>query len=417
MSKSKPEKNLTCYLVGGAVRDELLGLPIKERDWVVVGATVQKMIDLGFTLIGKDFPVFLHPDTKEEYALARTERKSGKGYKGFTIFANKNVTLTQDLQRRDLRINAMAKDINGQLIDPYDGLKDIRNKTLRHVSSAFSEDPVRILRIARFAARFGSFGFTVDSQTMDLMKKMVVNGEADALVAERVWQELSAACLTKKPSLFFHVLRKCGALAILFPELNALFGVPQSQQHHPEIDTGIHTMMVIDRARELSDDMTVIYTALTHDLGKGLTPQSTLPSHHGHEAAGVPLVDNMSHRLRAPKEAHQLARITCEQHLNMHRLNELRSQTILKLLTKLDAFRRPERVLKFALACQADSQGRGGDFSQRPYPQREQLMQYFDAAKKVDCGKIAQKNNHPQQISSEISKARSNAIEMSRKQL
>ncbi len=410
MSASQPEKHLECYLVGGAVRDQLLGLPVKEKDWVVIGATPEQMLDLGFTPVGKDFPVFLHPHSKQEYALARTERKSGKGYKGFTVYASPDVTLEQDLLRRDLTINAMAQDANGKLIDPFNGYTDLRNKTLRHVSDAFSEDPVRILRAARFAARFHEYGFKLQHQTLILMQTMVDNGEVDTLVAERVWQELKNALSTSTPSVFFITLRTCGALKRIFPELDALFGVPQTQQYHPEIDTGVHVMMVIDRARELTDDLEVLYCALTHDLGKGITPKHKWPSHHGHEAAGVPLVRELSKRLRVPKETAKLAEIVSDQHLNMHRLAELRPQTILKMLKKLDAFRKPERVRKFALACQADSQGRGGEYAKRAFPQADQIQQYFAAANAVDTGAIAATQTNPKKIAAAIERARTAAI-------
>jgi len=410
MSASAPEQNLDCYLVGGAVRDELLGLSDVDRDWVVVGATPEKMLELGFTPIGRDFPVFLHPHSKDEYALARTERKSGKGYKGFTIYASEDVTLEQDLRRRDLTINAIARDCNGNLIDPYNGQADIKSRTLRHVSDAFSEDPVRILRTARFAARFNSQGFTVAKPTLKLMQKMVDNGEVDTLVAERVWQELQAALKTQKPSVFFTTLRECGALRRIFPELDALFGIPQTPHFHPEIDTGKHVMMVVDRARQLSNDIDVQYAALTHDLGKALTPSFRLPSHPGHEAAGVPLVTQMSLRYRVPTETTRLAEIMSDQHLNMHRLAELRPQTILKMLKKLDAFRKPARVQKFALACQADSQGRGGDFPGKPYPQIQQIQDYFDAANAVDGGAIAKAQSNPKHIAAAIDRARVAAI-------
>ena len=410
MSLSTPQENLDCYLVGGAVRDELLGLPVKDRDWVVVGATPEKMLELGFTPIGKDFPVFLHPHTKEEYALARTERKSGRGYKGFTVYASEEVTLEQDLLRRDLTVNAIAKDQQGNLIDPYDGMSDIKAGLLRHVSSAFSEDPLRILRTARFAARFDSHAFSVHPDTLTLMRKMVHEGELDTLVAERVWQEISSALLTHTPSVFFTTLRECAALKCILPELDRLYGIPQTPHYHPEIDTGVHVMMVVDRARELSDDIDILYAALTHDLGKGLTPKSKWPSHPGHEAAGVPLVHAMSARLRVPAETARLAEIMSDQHLNMHRLEELRPQTILKMLKKLDAFRKPQRVEKFALACQADSQGRGGDYSSTPYPQTEQIQNYFKAARAVDAGGIAKNQSDPKQIPMVIDRARSKAI-------
>ena len=410
MSLSAPQKNLDCYLVGGAVRDELLGLPIKDRDWVVVGSTPEKMLDLGFTPIGKDFPVFLHPHSKEEYALARTERKSGRGYKGFTVYADKQVTLEQDLLRRDLTINAIAKDRNGDLIDPYDGKTDLKARRLKHVSAAFSEDPLRILRTARFAARFQSLGFEVHPDTLKLMQAMTRQGELDTLVAERVWQEISSVLLASTPSVFFTTLRECGALKCILPELDRLFGIPQTLHYHPEVDTGVHVMMVVDRARALSDDMDVLYAALTHDLGKGLTPKAKWPSHPGHEAAGVPLVQAMSARLRVPNETTRLAEIMSDQHLNMHRLNELRPQTILKMLKKLDAFRKPQRVEKFALACQADSQGRGGNYPTQPYPQTQQIQDYFNAARAVDAGGIAKTQPDPKQIPIVIDRARTRAI-------
>jgi len=405
-----PEQFLDCYLVGGAVRDELLGLTVTDRDWVVVGATPEKMLELGFTPIGRDFPVFLHPASKEEYALARTERKSGRGYKGFTIYASEDVTLEQDLQRRDLTINAIARDKTGKLIDPYNGQADIKARTLRHVSDAFSEDPVRILRTARFAARFNPLQFKLAKSTLKLMRKMVENGEVDSLVAERIWQELHAALSTERPSLFFTTLRDCGALKRIFPELDALFGIPQTAHYHPEIDTGTHVMMVLDRARQLSDEVDVHYAALTHDLGKALTPRVRWPSHPGHEAAGVPLVTQMSQRCRVPTETTRLAEIMSEQHLNMHRLAELRPKTILKMLKKLDAFRKPERVQKFALACQADSQGRGGDFPNKPYPQSHQIQLYYDAANQIDAGKIAKAQSDPKKIPAAIERARVGAI-------
>lgn len=409
-AQNSPENELECYLVGGAVRDRLLDRSETDRDWVVVGSTPEQMLELGFTPIGKDFPVFLHPHSKEEYALARTERKSGKGYKGFTIYASPDVTLEQDLQRRDLTINAMAIDREGRLIDPFDGQADMAQGLLRHVSDAFAEDPVRILRTARFAARYHRRGFSVAPGTLARMRAMVDNGEVDTLVAERVWQELQDALKSPSPSVFFTTLRECGALERVFPELDALFGIPQTAHYHPEIDTGVHTMMVIDRAGELSDDIDVLYAAMTHDLGKALTPKTRLPSHRGHEAAGVPLVSALSSRLRVPTETTRLAEIMSDQHLNMHRLEELRPQTILKMLKKLDAFRKPARVGKFALACQADSQGRGGDFPNMAYPQRERLQAYFDAANSIDAGAIARTQNNPTAIAAAIDQARTQAI-------
>lgn len=410
MSLSAPQENLDCYLVGGAVRDELLGLPVKDRDWVVVGATPEKMLDLGFTQIGKDFPVFLHPKSKEEYALARTERKSGRGYKGFHVYASEEVTLEQDLMRRDLTINAIARAQDGRLIDPYNGLSDIKTRTLRHVSAAFREDPLRILRTARFAARFHHLGYTIHADTLKLMRSMTDGGELEMLVAERVWQELSRALLSNTPSVFFTSLRNCHALKHILPELDILFGIPQTPHYHPEIDTGIHVMMVVDRARVLSDDLDVLYAALTHDLGKALTPKDKWPSHPGHEAAGVALVSALSNRLKVPTETRRLAEVMSDQHLNMHRLDELRPQTILKMLKKLDAFRKPQRVEKFALACQSDSQGRGGTYPQMPYPQTKQIQDYFNAARAVDAGGIAKTLSDPKQIPIVIERARNKAI-------
>lgn len=410
MSLATPQENLDCYLVGGAVRDELLGLPVTDRDWVVIGSTPEKMQERGFTPIGNDFPVFLHPHSNEEYALARTERKSGRGYKGFTVYADEKVTLEQDLLRRDLTINAIAKDHNGNLIDPYNGIADLKARHLRHVSAAFSEDPLRILRTARFAARFHPQGFEVHPGTLKLMQEMTRRGELDTLVAERIWKELSTALLAATPSIFFTTLRACGALKSILPELNTLFGIPQTLHYHPEIDTGLHVMMVIDCARALTNDMDVLYAALTHDLGKGLTPKKKLPSHPGHEAAGVPLVKAMSARLRVPNETGRFAEIMCDQHLNMHRLNELRPQTILKMLKKLDAFRKPQRVGKFALACQADSQGRGGDYPAKPYPQTQEIQDYFNAAGAVDAGGIAKTQSDAKQIPVVIDRARVKAI-------
>lgn len=410
-----PERHLEHYLVGGAVRDELLEIPVTDRDWVVVGTNPDRMLELGFTPVGRDFPVFLHPHSKDEFALARTERKSGKGYRGFTIYASEDVSLEQDLQRRDLTINAIARDSDGNYIDPYNGRADIKDRVLRHVSQAFVEDPVRVLRTARFAARLHSRGFRIAGSTLSLMRHMVENGEVDALVPERVWQELQGALLTERPSVFFTTLRDCGALERIFPELDALFGIPQTLHYHPEIDTGIHVMMVIDRARALSKDMDVLYAALTHDLGKALTPKHRWPSHPGHEAAGVPRVREMSRRLRVPLETTRLAEIMSDQHLNMHRLDELRPQTILKMLQKLDAFRKPQRVRKFALACQADSQGRGGDFPFMPYPQTRQIQAYFEAAQAVDAGSIARAQKNPRKIASAIERARVKAIQSVRK--
>lgn len=377
------------YRVGGAVRDKLLGRPHEDSDWVVVGATADDLLARGFVAVGKDFPVFLHPQTREEYALARTERKTGPGYKGFAVDADPSVTLEDDLRRRDLTINALAEDETGHIIDPYGGLNDLRNKVLRHISPAFSEDPVRILRVARFATRYAPLGFTVADETLALMRRMVEAGEVAALVPERVWQELSRAMSESKPSTFFQTLRACGALHALFPEVERLFGVPQRADYHPEVDTGIHTMMVIDRARELTDDTRVVFAALVHDLGKGTTPVDVLPRHVGHEARSVELTEQLCKRLRVPTEYRDLAKLVARYHGDCHRANELRPGTILKLLERLDAFRRPERLPQFLLACQADAQGRTGR-EREPYPQAERMQAALRAAQTVKAETLLQ---------------------------
>jgi len=345
------------YLVGGSVRDQLLGLPIKDKDWVVVGSSPEEMIAQGYQPVGKDFPVFLHPQTHDEYALARTERKTAPGYKGFVIHAAADVTLEQDLIRRDLTINAIAQDENGQLIDPYNGQQDLKDKVLRHISPAFSEDPVRVLRIARFAARFG---FTIADETKQLIQQMIAAKELNHLVAERVWQELEKALATPQPSLFFLALREVGALKILFPEVDRLFGVPQVAKWHPEIDTGIHVMMVIDQAAKLSNEISVRFAALCHDLGKGTTPADILPQHIGHEARSIELTAILCQRLRVPKEITSLALKVAEYHTHTHRLFEMRASTILNVIEALDSFRKPERFEHFLLASEADSRGRLG---------------------------------------------------------
>lgn len=376
------------YLVGGAVRDRLLGLEVKDRDYVVVGATPEEMVDKGFRPVGADFPVFLHPDTKEEYALARTERKSGKGYKGFTVYASPEVTLEEDLQRRDLTINAMAEDEDGNLIDPFNGAADLREGKLRHVSPAFAEDPVRILRVARFAARFAKWGFHVAHGTNKLMKQMVDDGEVDELVAERVWSEMERALAEALPSRFIQVLRGCGALQKLFPEIEALFGVPQPEKHHPEIDTGEHVLMVIDKAAELSRDPQVVFAALVHDFGKGATPPDDWPRHIGHEGKGARIVEEFCKRLRVPNEYRDLGMLTAKYHTHCHRAFELKPATMLRALESLDGFRRPERVHKFVLACEADALGRKG-FEDYDYREGRLFEAAFDAARAVDTTKIA----------------------------
>lgn len=376
------------YLVGGAVRDKLLGIPVKDRDFVVVGATPEDMTARGFRPVGADFPVFLHPDTKEEYALARTERKSGRGYKGFTVYAAPDVTLEDDLRRRDLTVNAMAEDENGALVDPFGGAEDLRNGLLRHVSPAFAEDPVRILRVARFAARFAKWGFRVAHGTQALMRRMVENGEVDALVAERVWAEFERALGADRPSVFFRALRRCGALARLFPEIDALYGVPQPEQHHPEMDTGVHAMMVLEAAARLTPDPRVRFAALVHDLGKGRTPESEWPRHIGHEGQGVALVRALCQRLRVPNEFRDLGVLVARYHAHCHRAAELKPSTTLELLEAIDAFRRPERVEQFLLACEADARGRTGH-ADSPYPQADILRRAYAAAAGVDTQAFA----------------------------
>ncbi|MBL4744213.1 MAG: multifunctional CCA addition/repair protein [Cycloclasticus sp.] len=396
------------YLVGGAVRDELLNYPFKDRDYVVVGATVEEMLQQGFTPVGKDFPVFIHPKTKAEYALARTERKSGVGYKGFEIFASPEVTLEQDLQRRDLTINAMAKTEQG-LVDPYGGQADLKAKVLRHVSEHFEEDPLRVLRVARFAARYAQLGFMVAPETMDLMCKMSKSGELEALVAERVWQEIERALEERSPDVFFDVLRQCGALKVFLPELDALFGVPQPEQHHPEIDTGVHTMMVLKQAASLSDSTVVRFAALTHDLGKGLTEPEYWPSHHGHEKKGLRALKELGSRLRVPNEFMDLAEKVMEFHTHCHRALELKPSTLLSLLESLGAFRQTEKMERFLLACEADSKGRLG-YEERDYPQARWIKQAFGAANMVTSREFVEQGLIGKDISEAIKKQRIEVI-------
>lgn len=378
--------HIQVYTVGGAVRDDLLGLPVQDRDYVVVGATPEEMVRLGFQPVGKDFPVFLHPVSHEEYALARTERKTARGYKGFQVYSSPDVGLEEDLRRRDLTVNAMALDAAGRLVDPYGGQADLEARVLRHVSPAFVEDPVRILRVARFAARFADF--SIAPETVDLMRAMVDAGEVDALVPERVWQELARGLMEATPSRMFAALRECGALARLLPEVDRLFGVPQPPQHHPEIDTGIHTLMVVDRAAGQGYSLPVRLAALLHDLGKGTTPAEFWPKHHGHEARSVDLVKAVCERLRAPADCRDLAVLVARDHGNAHRSEELRPATVLELLERTDAFRRPERFEEFLLACEADYHGRG-DHAGRPYPQADHLRRALGAAAGVDAGAVA----------------------------
>ena len=370
------------YLVGGAVRDELLGLPVTERDWVVVGATPELLLKDGFRPVGKDFPVFLHPHTHEEYALARTERKSAPGYHGFQVHAAPDVTLEDDLRRRDLTINAMARDAEGRLIDPWSGVRDLEQRWLRHVSPAFTEDPVRILRIARFSARYAPLGFRIAPETLELMQQMVASGEVDHLVAERVWTEMVRALGEAQPERFIETLRDCGALARLFPELDRLFGVPQPPAHHPEIDTGVQTLMALAQAVHLGADPVTRFAVLVHDLGKGSTPALEWPRHLAHEQRGADLVRVLSQRLRVPNMYRELGVLTARYHTHAHRALELRPKTLLKLLQGLDALRKPQRFAQFLLACEADARGRLG-LEERAYPQAELLRQVQHAAVSV----------------------------------
>lgn len=397
------------YLVGGAVRDRLLGRPVEERDYVVVGATAADLLAQGYLQVGRDFPVFLHPQTKDEYALARTERKTGPGYRGFAVHADPGVTLEEDLQRRDLTINALAQDEADNLIDPYGGLADLDARVLRHVSPAFAEDPVRILRVARFAARFAGLGFAVAAETLDLMRAMVAAGEVDALVPERVWAELAKALAEATPSRFFETLRACGALGRLFPEVDRLWGVPQPVQWHPEIDTGVHTMMVVDMAARLSPDPEVRFAALTHDLGKGTTPTEILPSHRGHEERSVALIEALCERLKAPRRFLDLGRIVARYHGQVHKLDELRPGTVLDLLEGADAFRRPERFEQMVTACEADFRGRAG-YADRPYPQGERLRRVFAAVAGLDLGALVAGAAAPSLVPVRIREARVAAV-------
>ena len=391
------------YLVGGAVRDALLGRPVADRDWVVVGADADAMLAAGYRPVGKDFPVFLHPQSHEEYALARTERKTAKGYAGFAFHAAPDVTLEQDLARRDLTINAMAQNADGQIIDPFNGRRDLQLGLLRHVSPAFAEDPVRILRTARFAARYG---FAVAPETLQLMRNMVAAGEAGALVAERVWQELAKGLMEPQPHIMIEVLRDCGALKVILPEIDALFGVPQRADYHPEIDSGIHTLMVLQRAAAMNLSLPERYAALLHDLGKALTPAAILPRHHGHDIAGVAPVREVNRRLRAPKACAELAELVCRRHIVFHSVGELRAQTVLKTLKQTDAFRRPERFQTALNVCVADTQGRLGK-ENAPYPQRAHWLALLHAAADIDTAAIAAAyQDAPPRIAEAIDQAR-----------
>ena len=395
------------YSVGGAVRDELLGLPVQDCDWVVVGGTPEAMVAQGYKPVGKDFPVFLHPRTKEEYALARTERKTAPGYKGFVFHTDASVTLEEDLARRDLTINAIARSEAGELADPYGGRADIAAKVLRHVSPAFAEDPVRILRVARFAARFADF--TLAPETLDLMRAMVTSGEVDHLVPERSWQEIARGLMEARPSRMFEVLRACGALERLLPEVAALFGVPQRADYHPEIDTGVHVMMVLDMAARLALPLPARFAALTHDLGKGRTPAAILPRHIGHEAVSVALTAPLCERLRVPADCRDVALITARHHSDIHKVAELKPATIVTVLEHCDALRRPERFALILAACEADYRGRLG-FEERDYAPAAQWHNALAAVQSIDAGAISRACSDRAQIPARIHEARVAAV-------
>lgn len=397
------------YLVGGAVRDGLLGLAVKDRDWVVTGATPQQMLDEGYQQVGRDFPVFLHPKSREEYALARTERKSGQGYTGFTCYAAPDVTLADDLMRRDLTINAIALDDHGEYTDPYGGRADIEQRLLRHVSPAFSEDPLRVLRVARFAARFAELGFRVAPETQALMQEMARDGELESLTAERVWKETEKALQSGSPQTYFQVLRDCGALKVLFPELDALFGVPAPAKWHPEIDTGVHTLMTLTIAARLSPEVDVRFSALCHDLGKGLTPPHLWPHHRGHGPAGVGLVENLCQRLKVPNEIRSLAKLVAEFHDLIHTFPILRPDTIIKLFDNLDAWRKPQRVEQLALTSEADARGRTG-FEECDYYQGRLLRAAWTVAQQVSSKEIVAAGFQGSQIREELTKRRVAAV-------
>jgi tRNA nucleotidyltransferase (CCA-adding enzyme) len=394
------------YAVGGSVRDQLLGLEIRDQDYVVVGSTPEEMQRLGFKPVGRDFPVFLHPVTHEQYALARTERKSGHGYRGFTVYASPDVSLEQDLERRDITINAIARDQSGDIIDPFNGRADLGNGILRHVSPAFAEDPVRVLRVARFAARFS---FTIAAETRALMQQLVENGETDHLVSERVWQEISTGLMESTPSIMFQVLRDCGALVRILPELDALFGVPQPEELHPEIDTGVHILMAIDYAARRQYSLPVRFAALTHDLGKGVTPPEQWPAHRGHEKIGVELVESLCTRLRVPGDCRDVARLTTRFHGDIHRAEQLRPATLLKILTAADVFRKPERFEEILRASESDFHGRPG-FEEKPYPQADWFRTAGRAARRVNAGEIAGGLDEPARIKELVDAARIDAI-------
>lgn len=397
------------YLVGGAVRDKLLNLSVKDKDWLVVSATPQQMLDAGYQQVGKDFPVFLHPKSQEEYALARTERKSGQGYTGFTCYAAPDVTLEQDLLRRDLTINAIVEDEHGTLTDPYGGLDDLKNRVLRHVSPAFNEDPLRVLRVARFAARFAHLNFRIAPETLTLMSEIAADGSLSYLTPERVWKETEKALGCRNPQIYFAVLRECGALKVLFPELDALYGVPAPAKWHPEIDTGIHTLMTLTMAAQLSPEIDVRFATLCHDLGKALTPPEKWPSHHGHGPAGVKLVEQLCNRLRVPTEIRDLAKLVAEFHDLIHTFPILQPKTVIKLFDKIDAWRKPWRVEQIALTSEADARGRTG-FEANDYPQGRQLRAAWEIAQRVTNKEVIDAGFQGPKIREELTKRRTQAV-------
>ncbi|MFT7411685.1 MAG: tRNA nucleotidyltransferase (CCA-adding enzyme) [Paraglaciecola sp.] len=398
------------YLVGGAVRDKLLGRPIKDQDWVVVGSTPEKMLAQGYQAVGADFPVFLHPKTKEEYALARIERKVGVGYTGFSCDASSEVSLEEDLMRRDLTINAMAMDDQGNIIDPYNGQQDLDNKLLRHVSDAFIEDPLRVLRVARFAARYHNLGFRIAPKTMALMQTIVESGELIALSAERVWQETARSLMETHPEVYFENLRSCGALAAWFPELDVLWGIPNPPKWHPEIDTGIHTMMVLQQAVKLSDKLSVRFAGLVHDLGKGLTPPENWPSHQGHEKLGLEAINTLCDRLKAPNDCRELGLMVSQYHTHTHQAFELKASTILGMLNRCDVWRKPQRFADFLLTCKADARGRT-TFENNEYKNAEYIWQAYEVAAKVDIKAIVAKGYQGKAIKEQTEQQRISVIQ------
>lgn len=398
------------YLVGGAVRDGLLNLPLKDKDWVVVGASPQQMLDAGYEQVGRDFPVFLHPSSHEEYALARTERKSGSGYTGFVCYAAPDVTLEQDLARRDLTINAIAQDADGNFYDPYRGREDLKLRLLRHVSAAFNEDPLRVLRVARFAARFAHLNFRVADETMALMRAMAASGELAHLTAERVWKETESALLTRNPQVYFQVLRDCGALAVLFPELDNLYGVPAPAKWHPEIDTGVHALMTLAMAAQLSPELDIRFATLFHDVGKGLTPPEKWPSHHGHGPAGVPLVAALCERLRVPNTVRDLALLVTEFHDLVHTVQNQSAATLIALFDRVDAWRKPQRVEQIAITSEADARGRTG-FESNPYPQGDYLRIAWQVAQSVSTKEVVEAGFKGSEVREELTRRRVAALE------